>query len=544
MYKRMILLFSLLLCLMSGLLVRLFLLGADDSLAAVAQQQAVCTLTVAKSRGTIYDRNLIPLTGGTVRQVAAVSSSPETLGALLAAGAVTQEELMLRMRQGKPFLALLQEEIYHKALPVFAVAERYAADTAAAHIVGHLGSSGEGVYGAEKAFDSLLAGFGGELTLRWAVDAQQRSYPDSAPQIEREAYDRAAGGVVLTIDKALQRAAERAAAQYITEGAVVVMAVESGEILASVSLPDFDPADVAASLDAPGQPFVNRAFSPAPVGSLFKVAVACAALEAGIPPETEFSCGGSITVAGRDFGCHWKSGHGTLSLQRALGISCNPYFIALGQQLGGERVLAMARLLGLGQPVALAEGWVTDGGTLPTPQDLQDPQALANFSFGQGELTASPLQMARLLCAAVSGYLPAPQLVRGSTEEGRTVTASEHLPALRVISDDTAAMMRQYLTAAVEEGSGAGAAPFAGGAGGKTASAQTGRFVGEEEVVDAWFGGFWPAEEPEYVIVVYSAGGGSGAEAAVPVFHRIADHLCLRRGLLWEDFAAETAAEG
>jgi len=54
-------------------------------------------------------------------------------------------------------------------------------------------------------------------------------------------------------------------------------------------------------------------------------------------------------------------------------------------------------------------------------------------------------------------------------------------------------------------------------------------FVGEEEVVDAWFGGFWPAEEPEYVIVVYSAGGGSGAEAAVPVFHRIADHLCLRR---------------
>lgn len=153
------------------------------------------------------------------------------------------------------------------------------------------------------------------------------------------------------------------------------MESESGCIRASVSTPDYQLDQLSEAMEDPDSPFLNRVLLPYCLGSPFKLVVAAAALEEGYSlclPEgsTEqeeeqpdydalsftYFCNGSIQVGDQTFSCHNHSGHGQLDLIQALEDSCNPYFIALGQWLGPEAILSMARRMGFGQPTLLAEG--------------------------------------------------------------------------------------------------------------------------------------------------------------------------------------------
>lgn len=113
------------------------------------------------------------------------------------------------------------------------------------------------------------------------------------------------------------------------------MDTATGEVLASVSMPEYDPDDVARSIRADDTSLVNRAFSTFSVGSVFKVAAALAAYENGLDWFTH-DCTGSIEVDGQTYRCALSKAHGTVNLRGALEQSCNTYFVALGQILGGR----------------------------------------------------------------------------------------------------------------------------------------------------------------------------------------------------------------
>lgn len=187
----------------------------------------------------------------------------------------------------------------------------------------------------------------------------------------------------------------------------------------------------------------------------------------------------------------------------------------------------MAKKLGFGSPSQLAPELSSSAGNLPNDQELGNPAEVGNFGFGQGVFMATPIQVSQMVCAiANGGSVVTPRLVAGFTEDGKTFSRQEPiiLPT-NAMRERTAEILRKYMISVIENGSGSRAKPAFGTAGGKTATAQTGRYIQGEEQLQAWFAGFYPGEHPQYVITVLVEGGGEGSVAAAPVFKRVCDMI-------------------
>lgn len=510
------------------MMLRLSVLTSGGGLRQAATVQSSYALTVGETRGVIYDRNLKPLVNQTNRSVAAVTPTPEAAAALEAA--LPKEEflqLMPLLESGKPVLLATSRPVTGSGINSYLLPVRYRSDSLAHHVLGYLDGSGAGVTGVEAGYQALLAEGGGRVRLRYNINAMGAAL-GSAPAEVSDTRPQAAGGVVLTLDRDIQRLAEQAAAP-LHRGAVVVMDVATGELLAMVSRPDFDPNNVAASLNSPGSPLFNRATAAYNVGSTFKLSMVAAALETGYTTDYSYVCPGYYQLGEQRYYCHQRAGHWELAMERAVGQSCNPYFINLGQHLGAARVVTMASSLGFGHAATLAEGVTTVAGSLPDDPSLITDGELANLSFGQGTLTATPVQITQMVAiiAGGGGFL-SPTLCRGITTDGFVTVPQPTTPASRVMSAKTAATLRGLMTFVVESGSGKNARPTYGGAGGKTGSAQTGLYHGDAEIVHGWFTGFYPAEAPRYAITVLEEGGGDGGALPARVFAEICNAITLQ----------------
>ena len=521
--------FVVMLTIASGLMVRLYALSMNVGLEQAAQSQSAYTLQITTTRGQIYDRNLQPLTDTEQRNYLAVLPTDDAVQACAEQITGTSRRLALdAAAQGTPFVLPLEDgqKVYAADVENFTVSSRLPHDPSeqlAVHLLGYLDGEGNGVSGIEQAYNDQLAAAGEQVTVRCQVDALGRPMENGTMQVEGSSRP-PQQGVILTLDKRMQQVVEQVGEQ-IDQGAIVVMDVQTGAITASASFPQYDPYHLEAALEDAGQPLINRALLPYCVGSSFKLSVAAAALEEGISPSFSVDCVGGTTVAGRIFYCHNRAGHRETDLKRAIEQSCNPYFIKLGQETGAEQLLGMAKALGFGQETQLADGVIAQAGNLPTLGELYSPHELANFSFGQGKLTATPVQIAAMVSAVANGGMAVtPHLVMGTTEDGQTVQEKESPAPVRVFSQQTAAFLQEAMIGVVEEGSAPLAQPKQGGAGGKTASAQTGLYDEEgEEIVHAWFAGFFPAQNPQYAAVILIEGGEYGGQVASPLFAQLVD---------------------
>lgn len=500
---------------------RLLALGGGEN-AAAARSQSSVRVEITRPRGTIFDANLTPLTNRTTRYMAAVAPVPEAVVALRDVLPADRLEAALdRLEQKKPAVVELDEPVYAQGVTLFSVFNRYDEKTQAVHVLGYLDSGGHGTSGMEKAYDSLLYS-DTPLSAVYTIDAAGRVLPGVEPEIEGSAGS-LTDGLALTLDSRIQAVVEKSMAG-LDAGAAVVLEVGTGKIRAMCSRPDFQPGSLAESLTAENAPFINRALTAYNVGSIFKPCVAAAALEKGISKSLGYTCTGGVVISGRTFHCNHQEGHGAMDLLSALEKSCNPYFYNLAAQTGAERIMRMARSLGFGQSRYLADGMVSDAGSLPNLEILErQPAALANFSIGQGDLLLSPLALCSLYEAvAGDGSYHAPSLVEGKVMGG-VLEKGEPAAPTRVMSRDTAAVIREGLVRVVQSGTGTAGAPETGGAGGKTATAETGWLKDGRKVNQAWFAGFYPAEEPQYVIVVLAEDGAAGGSTCGPVFKAICD---------------------
>jgi penicillin-binding protein 2 len=304
------------------------------------------------------------------------------------------------------------------------------------HIVGYTG----------RVSDEDLAGRDDPLlqlpTMRFGKKGVERSLEDElrgragAVQVEVNAVgrivrelDRNEGqpgdNVLLTVDLELQRfAAERLRAQQANlehkSGTVVVMDVVTGDILAMVSEPGFDPnvfargitqAEWRDLLDDPARPLNNKAIAGVyPPGSTYKVAVALAALESrAIDAGTILSCNGYIELGDIKFHCWWKGGHGGLNVVGGISNSCDCFFYQAAQRTGVDKIGEMAAKLGFGQVSALglpgesagnqpSRSWKQDKYNIPWQQG-----DTFNLGIGQGYMTATPLQLAVMTARIANG---------------------------------------------------------------------------------------------------------------------------------------------
>ena len=188
----------------------------------------------------------------------------------------------------------------------------------------------------------------------------------------------------------------------------------------------------------------------------------------------------------------------------------------------------MAVDLGFDRAVLPAENYKTARAVLPTLEELQSSAAsLANLSFGQGSLLATPYHMIQLLSAVVNdGAMLRPSVVYETTDAEGSVKANGITPAQTTFSPTTAALLRQMMEAAVAEGAtGEGASPANGGAGGKTGTAESGWITEKGESVQSWFVGYYPAEAPRYLVVVLAEDFNNTKTSAATVFNRLCDGL-------------------
>lgn len=508
----------------SVLAARLAWLTGSERLAEAAARQTSYTLSAGESRGSITDRNGEPLVEEETAELAAVPPDSPGLPALLSLLSDTERRrVQSAAAEGKPVLARLQKGADTSALPedilLLTTPVRYGEGQLAAHLIGYTDSEGHGVAGLEKSYDDLLYHSGEETRVTFYSDGVGRLLAVQ-PQVTVTAET---AELRLTIDKTIQRIAEEEGGA-IKKGAIVVMEPQTGELLASVSLPGYSPDRLAESLSDPAAPLVNRAFSAYAVGSVFKTVTAAAACIAG-EEGLFYTCTGSITVENRAFHCHQTAGHGALDLTAALRESCNPYFIALGERVGGTLLLRTASDLSFGKSFRLAPGLETAAGLLP--QEEPAPAGLANLSFGQGELSATPIQLALMTSAVVNGgKTPIPMLVAGITDGEGSFIPSERQPPVLALTQKQAETIRLALVAAIAENENALARSERVTVGGKTGTAQTGQYdENGNELCNGWFVGFFPAESPRYVVSVLCEESESGNKDAAPVFRRIAERI-------------------
>lgn len=443
-------------------------------------------LVISESRGYIYDRDMEPLVNETVYEKKTKLDNITNVSSLCS--------------------------------------DRYSENQLCVHLLGHLDNSGKGVMGLEKCYDSILARYSGSIFVDYSVNAFGSVIGDN-PIAEYDNY-LSKGGIVLTIDKNIQRLTELAMDNNNLEtGAAVVLDVSTSEILALCSRPDFNQNELEKAVEGENSPFLNRAISEYSVGSVFKPVVAAAALESGISSDMSYTCTGKIQIGDLIFNCHKKDGHGQLDMYNATAVSCNTYYINLSAQISVSSILSMAQNVGFGSKTELADNFYSDSGNVPSEDDINTSGARANLSFGQGTLLATPLQMAAVYAAIGNcGEYRAPTLMKAIVNEKGEEIEKVKLPASRrVMSKDTAKKIVEALTLTVKEGSGKNAMPRNCTAAGKTATAQSGWYLDGIEVTHSWFVGLFPAEKPKYAVAILKENGNSGSSDCAPVFKELAE---------------------
>ncbi len=397
--------------------------------------------------------------------------------------------------------------------------------------------------GVERYFERELRG----------VDGSRQEVVNARGETIQELNDLLAGrtpvqprpgdSVVLSLDMRLQEEAERAFPGV--AGAVVVMDVRTGFILAVVSRPGFDPnlltgrvtaAQMAEMARDPLQPMIFRPtqqhYSP---GSTFKVVTILAALQNHvISPTATVTCSGGYSLGARRWRC--MSQHGPMDTRHALQRSCDTFFYRMGDLLGLDPIAEMGRSLGLGVPTGVAvvaevPGIMPDSAyhDRVTPGGYTKGLAL-NSAIGQGDVNVTPLQLAVVYAAVANGgQVFRPQLVRRiESPDGRTRQEFQPQVAREVdLNPEHRRIVLDALTAVVNEPGGTayrsrlGDIKFAG----KTGTSQVatlGKVRLKEEAMTfwqrdhAWFAAIAPAEEPEIAVVVLNEHGGHGASGAAP----------------------------
>ena len=526
MFKRALAVFVLLSAAFSGLCLRTVNIGTNA--AQASGSSAGMSIDIASLRGTVYDCNLKPLTNGETDIYAAAKPTNRAI-ALLKSALPSEifETVKERMSKGKP-VAVKTSSVFENTADIKSVfvPKRYYDDSLACHIIGYLDSEKNGVSGIEKAYNSLLLQGSQTVSVRFSSSANGRVL--LGEDISVAGCEIPKQGIALTIDYDIQRITENALDASGAEcAAAVVIDIESGAIRACVSRPLFNQNDIASSLNNDNSPLINRALLPFSVGSVFKPAVAAAALESGVSEKFEYNCTGSVTHNGVTFNCHKESGHGLLDMQGAVAYSCNTYFIALALETGADNIIETASKFGFGRETIFADGIKSASGTLPASEELDSKAAVANISFGQGALTATPLQICAMMAAiARDGVYIRPYLIEGEVDGNGVLTKiKEYSERRQIVSEATAKKLQKYLLKVVQEGSGTRAASEAVSVAGKTATAQTGKSENSEEIYNAWFAGYFPADNPKYAVAILKENGGEGAISCAPVFKEIAERV-------------------
>jgi len=432
------------------------------------------------------------------------------------------------------FVTLAEQAEAFPGVEVRAESSRYYPNgNLAAHVLGYIGEATAedlkhnpdypmgmllGQMGMERFADESLRGsWGGQL-----VEVDAAGQPVKILGMKQA---QSGSSVRLTLDLNLQKTAERALGNR--RGAVVVLDVKTGGVLALASSPTFDPnlftrrisSQVWSRLQGPDKPFLNRALQGYPPGSTFKIVTAIAGMQSGkFSPDSTLGTAAYINLGGHLFHEHGDSGYGVIGFRDALAVSSNTFFYQVGLAAGPAAISRWGNRLGVGSVTRLGlEGG--HHGMIPTPAEKEklfgEPWYggdTVSMSIGQGLVQVTPVEMAVITAAiANGGKRVKPHLLESQTNQPDFQPESLGIKAavLAVVRDGLAAVVREGTAASLNDGS----IPLTAG---KTGTAEV---LGQRS--NSVYVGYGPANQPQISLAVVVENGGYGAVAAVPIAHEI-----------------------
>jgi len=571
--------------LLSALVGRMYFLQVieADKYRTLADENRINLKLLPPPRGYIVDRRGIPIAVNrqnyralVVREEAGdVEETLDRLGTVVHVGDSEKKRVLREVRRKRGFVPVTVREnlnweevarieVNSPDLPGISIDEGqsryYPYPHSTAHILGYVAAVSEkeltgdpllelpgfriGKAGVEKVYDLALRGTGGNSQVE--VNAfgrviRELSRTEGQPGVE----------LGLTIDMELQQRITRRLGE--DSASVVVMDVHTGDVLAMVSTPSFDPNNFNKGLSVdewraltsnPKAPLSNKSVAGqyAP-GSTFKPVVALAALEKGvITPQTTVYCSGKTHLGDATFHCWKRYGHGKMDLQNAIAQSCDVYFYEIAKRTGIDAIASMAERLGIGHRLGIDIPGERSGlaptrewkqATLGVPWQMGETLIAG---IGQGYVLSTPLQLAVMTSRLVNGgYAVTPHLTR------QLVTADEVKPRGKPqferigVSANHLEIVRKAMDAVVNgpRGTARGAAIHEAGLemGGKSGTAQVRRITKAEreqgvrknedlpwlERDHALFIAFAPVDKPRYAVAVVVEHGGGGSSVAAPI---------------------------
>lgn len=335
-----------------------------------------------------------------------------------------------------------------------------------------------------------------------------------------EGEQKTGNDLYLTLDHKLQKKAGQLLGSR--KGAIVVMRPRTGEILAMVSKPDFDPASAKLEqnwqemVESDDHPFLPRAtqglYAP---GSTFKVLISAAALENGAGSGI-YDDKGSIVIDGMEIGNYGKEAYGNIDMAGAFAVSSNVVFAQIGVELGEKNIRDIAARAGMNRDIPFD----INTGTSRFPYKTMGKTELAAVGIGQGRLQVTPLFMAMIASGiANDGVIMKPYIVERvvSTDDAVIRTAQQEVFS-RLTSPEIAAEVNRMMQGVVKTGTGKSAAIKGVKVAGKSGTAENELSGIQKNREHAWFISFAPADDPQVAVaVVLEYGGSTGGKAAAPI---------------------------
>ncbi len=530
-----------------GRLFQLQVVQAEDLQKRAARQQMRVT-SLSAQRGTIYDRNgeILAMSGSVwTVYLSPVDIDSEEERTLIAKGLSeildVSEEFVLEKSQRNTYYEIIKKKIER---PLADEVTQFVTDnkitcvgleedykryypygTLASTVLGFTGSENQGAYGLEAYYDSVLSGTNGQI-----VSAKNAWGTDMPFKYEKMYEAQNGNDLVLTIDVNIQRFVDKHLEQAVIEHEVqnkacaIVMDVQTGEILAMSTKPDFDPnapnviydknvqeqldaitdekQRQEALLEAQYAQWRNKAVSdPYEPGSVFKIITSSAVLEEKvIGLNNTFVCTGEYESGGVKYHCWKLAGHGVQDFAQSLQNSCNPAFISYGQALGKEKFREYFQAFGLTKPTGV--DLPGEAGSIYHSDESFGVTELSSSSFGQ-TFKVTALQLITAVSAAVNGgELMQPYVVQKIVdEENNIVSQTKPVIKRQVISNETSATMALLCEGVVSEGSGRKAQLPGFRIGGKTGTSEK-LGAGDSDWKILSFVGFAPADDPQIAVLV------------------------------------------
>lgn len=525
----------------------------------LSERNRIRLIRVEAPRGTIYDRNGTAL--AVTRSSLDVFIVPEDfkpayIPLLARALGISREAIedKLRHLEDAAFVPVLLKRDVSKEV-VFKIEENRPALTGvftevqglryypegnfSSHVLGYLGKITREEYREQREKIYHLNDWIGRSGIEKVYDSSLRG-EDGGRQVEVNVHGRpvrvlgekeaaAGSSIVLTLDARIQKLADQMLGTR--KGAVCLLDLDQGEILALVSKPHFDPnvfVSPARSFermkvvgDKTDLPLLNRGLSAEfPPGSVFKLVTALAGLQTGkIKLDTTFYCPGFFRLGprSRPFKCWNPSGHGYIYLSQAVERSCNVYFYQVGLRVGARDLARFARMLGLGRLVQIELSNVAEG-IIPDEEwkrkrfeDEWYQGETLNFAIGQGFVLVTPLQIAKLVgIIAKEGEVPETSILKNAAKK----SAKQEVRISPVNIQYLKKAMLQVVQS--DRGTGQFARVDFMRMGAKTGTAQV-----PPKEPHSWFSGFFPYERPKFALVAFIENGGPGGYHAARLVKQI-----------------------